>query len=190
MCAGALRAYLAEEDALPATPLVAMVPVNLRNENDGEGGGNLVGAILCNLATDIEDPARRIEVIAASMRDNKKVYSQLPRIQQLALSALLVGGVALALVPGFVRTAPPPFNIVISNVPGAREPLWWNGARLDGNYPLSIPLDGLALNITLANNADNLDFGLIGCRRSVPHLQRLLGHLETSLKDLERAVCG
>ncbi|MDA4108451.1 WS/DGAT/MGAT family O-acyltransferase [Mycolicibacterium holsaticum] len=190
MCAGALRAYLAEEDALPATPLVAMVPVNLRNENDGEGGGNLVGAILCNLATDIEDPARRIEVIAASMRDNKKVYSQLPRIQQLALSALLVGGVALALVPGFVRTAPPPFNIVISNVPGAREPLWWNGARLEGNYPLSIPLDGLALNITLANNADNLDFGLIGCRRSVPHLQRLLGHLETSLKDLERAVCG
>ncbi|MDQ2636673.1 MAG: WSD1 family O-acyltransferase, partial [Actinomycetota bacterium] len=116
--------------------------------------------------------------------------SELPRMQQLALSALLVGGVALALVPGFVRTAPPPFNIVISNVPGAREPLWWNGARLDGNYPLSIPLDGLALNITLATNGDNLDFGLVGCRRSVPGLQRLLGHLETSLKDLERAVCG
>lgn len=190
MCAGALRAYLIEEDALPATPLVAMVPVNLRTENDAEGGGNLVGAILCNLATDMEDPARRVEAIAASMRDNKKVYSELPRMQQLALSALLVGGVALALVPGFVRTAPPPFNIVISNVPGAREPLWWNGARLDGNYPLSIPLDGLALNITLATNGENLDFGLVGCRRSVPGLQRLLGHLETSLKDLERAVCA
>ncbi|MGV0644185.1 WS/DGAT/MGAT family O-acyltransferase [Mycolicibacterium sp. XJ879] len=189
MCAGALRTYLAEEDALPPTPLVAMVPVNLRTENDADGGGNLVGAILCNLATDVEDPARRVETIAASMRDNKKVYSELPRVQQLALSAFLIGGVALALVPGFVRTAPPPFNIVISNVPGAREPLWWNGARLDGNYPLSIPLDGLALNITLATNADNLDFGLVGGRREVPSLQRLLGHLETSLKDLERAVC-
>ena len=43
-------------------------------------------------------------------------------------------------------------------------------------------------NITVTNNADNLDFGLVGCRRSVPHLQRLLGHLETALKDLERAV--
>ncbi|MGH3561156.1 MAG: WS/DGAT domain-containing protein, partial [Mycobacterium sp.] len=64
----------------------------------------------------------------------------------------------------------------------------YGGARLDGNYPLSIVLDGQALNITLTNNAGNLDFGLVGCRRSVPHLQRLLTHLETSLKDLERAV--
>lgn len=188
MCAGALRAYLAEEDALPATPLVAMVPVNLRNADDGDGGGNLVGAILCNLATDVEDPVRRVEAIAASMRDNKRVYSELPRVQQLAVSAFLISGLAFALLPGFVQTAPPPFNIVISNVPGAREPLYWNGARLDGNYPLSIPLDGQALNITMTTNADMLDFGLVGCRRSVPHLQRLLGHLETSLKDLERAV--
>jgi diacylglycerol O-acyltransferase len=66
--------------------------------------------------------------------------------------------------------------------------LYWKGARLDGNYPLSIALDGQALNITLVNNAGNLDFGLVGCRRSVPHLQRLLGHLEDSLKELERAV--
>ena len=58
---------------------------------------------------------------------------------------------------------------------------------MDGNYPLSLPLDGQAINITVTNNADNLDFGLVGCRRSVPHLQRLLSHLETSLKDLERA---
>ena len=66
-------------------------------------------------------------------------------------------------------------------------PLYWRGARLDGNYPMSIALEGQAVNITVTNNADNLDFGLVGCRRSVPHLQRLLGHLETSLKDLERA---
>ncbi|MCV7282122.1 wax ester/triacylglycerol synthase family O-acyltransferase [Mycolicibacterium flavescens] len=190
MCAGALRAYLAEVDALPDTPLVAMVPVNLRTEQDADGGGNLVGAILCNLATDVEDPARRLATIAASMRDNKKVYSELPRVQQLAVSAFLISGLALGLLPGFVGTAPPPFNLVISNVPGAREPLYWNGARLDGNYPFSIPLDGQALNITLANRAEHLDFGLVGDRSNVPHLQRLLGHLETALKDLERAVDG
>jgi diacylglycerol O-acyltransferase len=85
-------------------------------------------------------------------------------------------------------SAAPPFNLVISNVPGSREPLYWNGARLDGNYPLSIALDGQAMNITLSNNADNLDFGLVGCRRSVPSLQRILGHLEDSLAGLEQAV--
>ena len=188
MCAGALRAYLSENDALPATPLIAMVPVNLRAEDDSHGGGNLVGTFLCNLATHLDDPAKRLEAINKSMRDNKKVFGQLPRVQQLALSAFLTGGAAFALIPGFVSSVTPPFNIVISNVPGMREPMYWKGARLDGNYPLSIALDGQALNITLTNTADNLDFGLVGCRRSLPHLQRLLGHLDSSLKDLERAV--
>ena len=188
MCAGALRAYLIERDALPDTPLVAMVPVSLRSKDEQDAGGNMVGTILCNLATDINDPAKRLDAINTSMRDNKKVFAELPKTQALALSAFLMSGIALGLVPGFVSSVPPPFNIVISNVPGASEPLYWNGARLDGNYPLSIALDGQALNITMTNNADNLDFGLVGCRRSVPHLQRLLIHLEDSLADLERAV--
>lgn len=188
MSAGALRGYLIEQKALPDTPLVAMVPVSMRKENDADGGGNMVGTLLCNLNTHIEDPAKRLRAINASMCDNKEVFAQLPKVQQLALSAFLTGGLVLGLLPGFVATVPPPFNIVISNVPGAREPLYWRGARLVGNYPLSIALDGQAMNITVSNNAETLDFGLVGCRRSVPHLQRMLAHLETSLKDLERAV--
>ncbi len=188
MCAGALRYYLVEREALPLTPLIAMVPVSLRTEAEADSGGNMTGVVLCNLGTDTDDPAKRLETINTSMRNNKKVLSQLPRVQALALSAMTIAPLGLAALPGFVSSTPPPFNIVISNVPGAREPMYWRGARLDGNYPLSIVLDGQALNITLANNADNLDFGLVGCRRSVPHLQRLLGHLDTALKDLERAV--
>ncbi len=188
MCAGALRAYLAERDALPDHPLVAMVPVSLRTEAEADSGGNLVGTILCNLATDLSDPAARLATISESTRSNKKVFSELPRAQALALSAANMAPLALAAVPGFVSAAKPPFNVVISNVPGPAEPLYWRGARLDGNYPMSIAVDGQALNITVISNAGNLDFGLVGCRRSVPHLQRLLGHLNTALEDLERAV--
>jgi diacylglycerol O-acyltransferase / wax synthase len=188
MCAGALRHYLLDQHALPDTPLIAMVPVSLRSAEEADSGGNKVGSILCNLATDVDDPAKRLEAISESMRGNKKVFSELPRLQAFALSAFLIAPLGLAAVPGFVSSAPPPFNIVISNVPGPTEPMYWGGARLDGNYPLSIALDGQALNITVTNNAGNIDFGLVGCRRSVPHLQRLLGHLESSLKDLERAV--
>jgi WS/DGAT/MGAT family acyltransferase len=187
MSSGALRAYLVEQNALPDVPLTAMVPVNLRKDGD-DRGGNQVGTFLCNLATDVDDPAKRLEVINGSIRDTKELFWQLPPAQQLALSALNIGGLFFGLLPGFLSYASPPFNIVISNVStGRTEPLYWRGARLDGNYPLSLPLDGQAVNITVTNNADNLDFGLVGCRRSVPHLQRLLGHLETSLKDLERA---
>ena len=188
MCSGALRAYLLEQSELPDAPLIAMVPVSMRSEADSDSGGNMVGSILCNLATNVEDPAKRLETISASMRGNKEVFSQLPKMQALALSALMIAPLGLAALPGYVSATRPPFNLVISNVPGARQPMYWKGARLDGNYPLSICLDGQALNITLANNADNLDFGLVGCRTSIPHLQRLLGHIETALKDLERAV--
>ena len=188
MCSGALRYYLLEQNALPDTPLVAMVPVSLRREDEADAGGNLVGAILCNLATDTDDPAERLQTVSESMRNNKKVFSELPRVQALALSAMNMGSLALAAVPGWVNSTSPPFNLVISNVPGPQEQLYCGGARLDGNYPLSAVLDGQALNITLVSNAGNLDFGLVGCRRSIPHLQRLLAHLESSLKDLERAV--
>ena len=186
MCGGALRAYLLEQNALPDRPLIAMVPVSLRDENSS--GGNQVGALLCNLGTHLDDPAQRLETVSSSMRSNKNLFAELPKVQQLALSAFNMSPLLLGMVAPVLGSAAPPFNLVISNVPGSREPLYWNGSRLDGNYPMSIALDGQALNITLSNNADNLDFGLVGCRRSVPSLQRLLGHLEDALTDLEAAT--
>jgi diacylglycerol O-acyltransferase len=187
MCGGALRAYLIEQNALPDKPLIAMVPVSLRDDAS-TSGGNQVGALLVSLATDLTDPQQRLEVVNASMRSNKEVFAQLPKSQRMALSAFNVSPLLLNALSPALGSALPPFNLAISNVPGSRDPLYWNGARLDGNYPFSIALDGQALNITLSNNADNLDFGLVGCRRSVPSLQRLLGHLEDSLTGLERAM--
>jgi diacylglycerol O-acyltransferase / wax synthase len=169
MCAGALRAFVDDNDALPDTPLVAMVPVSLRSDGDSVGG-NMVGAVLCNLATHLDDPARRLDAIHSSMRNNKKVLSALPRVQAMALSMVLLSPAALSTLPGLAKATPPAFNLCISNVAGSREPLYFNGARLAGNYPMSLVLDGQALNITLTGNADTVDFGLVGCRRSVPHL--------------------
>ena len=187
MCGGALRAYLIEQNALPDKPLIAMVPVSLRTDPSSTGG-NQVGAVLVSLATDLADASQRLGAVSASMRTNKEVFAQLPKLQRMALSAFNLSPLLLSAISPSLGAAAPPFNLVISNIPGSREPLYWNGSRLDGNYPFSIALDGQAVNITLSNNADNLDFGLVGCRRSVPSLQRLLGHLEASLAELERAV--
>jgi diacylglycerol O-acyltransferase len=73
-------------------------------------------------------------------------------------------------------------------VPGARETLYLDGCELTDNYPVSVVVDGQALNMTMVSYGDRLAFGITGCRRSVPHLQRLLRHLEDALADLERAV--
>ena len=106
MCAGALRAYLIDHSELPSAPLIAMVPVSLRTDNDTDGG-NMVGAVLCNLATNIDDPAERLQIIHESMRDNKQVFSQLPRAQALALSMLMV--------------APPHWSLCLASNPRPRR---------------------------------------------------------------------
>jgi diacylglycerol O-acyltransferase len=187
MCSGALRAYLIENDALPSSPLVAMTPVSLRDENSPEAT-NAVGTILCNLATDLEHPGARLVAVRASMLSGKATLAGLSQNQITALSAVVMAPLLLNSVLDLHKVAPPPFNLVISNVPGPPEPLYWNGARMTGMYPLSIPLDGQAMNITLTSYAGQVQFGIVGCRRSVPILQRLLGHLEDSLAGLEDAV--
>ncbi|WP_280307102.1 WS/DGAT/MGAT family O-acyltransferase [Nocardia neocaledoniensis] len=188
MSAGALRGYLLERDALPDKPMIALVPMSLREADDTDTQGVKIAALLCNLGTDIADPLARLQTVSESTRRNKEVYRSLTPAQTLAVAGLMLSPMAAMLLPGFASMGTPPFNIVISNVPGARESLYWNGSRLDASYPLSIPLDGQAVNITLTSNGDNLDFGLVGCRRTLPDLRRLLDHLEDSLTALEDAA--
>jgi WS/DGAT/MGAT family acyltransferase len=189
MCAGALRAYLDELNALPDAPLIAMVPVSLHALGLGTGAGNNVGALLANLATNERDPAKRLARINQSMLEGKDRLAGMTTLQVGATSALSMAPIALSSFFGVNRLIPPPFNLVISNVPGPKVPLYMTGARLDAFYPLSIPTNGQALNITVTSYVEDMEFGLTGCRRDVPHLQRLLGHLETSLAELEQAVC-
>jgi diacylglycerol O-acyltransferase len=190
MCSGALRNYLLSMDALPDTPMIAMVPVSLHGEDSSsaDGGGNAVGAVMCNLGTDREDPADRLTTVHCSMEEGKDSLRSMSPMQIMAMSALGISPLGLWPLLRLTGSVRPPFNLVISNVPGPRQPMYWNGARLDGLYPLSIPLDGQALNITCTSYSDEIAFGLTGCRRTVPHLQRLLGYLDDELGALEKAV--
>jgi diacylglycerol O-acyltransferase len=175
-------------DALPESPLIAMVPVSLHVDDHHREGGNAIGVVMCNLGTHLADPAARLAAINASMTDGKEAMAGMSAVQIMAMSALGMSPLAIAPLLGVQNMLRPPFNLVISNVPGPRSPLYYNGARLDGLYPLSIPVDGQALNITCTSYSDELAFGLTGCRRSVPHLQRLLGHLDDELNALETAA--
>jgi WS/DGAT/MGAT family acyltransferase len=186
MCAAALRDYLLAEDALPDAPLVAMTPVSLR-AGDDEGGGNAVGAILASLGTDLADPAERLLAIRASTRKAKESLAGLSQLQVTALSGAVMAPMLVNTALGSHRYVRPAFNLVVSNVPGPRDTLYWNGARLDGMYPLSIPVAGQALNITVTTYAGRAYFGLTGCRRSLPHMQRLLHGLDEGLAGLETA---
>jgi diacylglycerol O-acyltransferase len=191
MCSGAMRTYLLELDALPDQTLVSMVPVGLNAKQSqlaSADGGNAVGSIMVKLGTDLADPEARLASVHESMRDGKEGLSSMTPVQILAMSA--VGQAPAILTPilkmqGLVR---PPYNLIISNVPGPRTTHYFNGAQLMGTYPLSIPIDGMALNITCTSYDGQMAFGLTGCRRTLPHLQRLLGHLDDELTLLEKVA--
>ncbi|MBK9035822.1 MAG: wax ester/triacylglycerol synthase family O-acyltransferase [Myxococcales bacterium] len=185
VCGGALRRYLHERDGLPDEPLTAMVPVNIRPKDD-PGGGNAVGAILCSLATDIDDPCARLAAVIASTRRAKEQLAGLSRSAIMQYSAALMAPLVMQQLPTAASWLRPTFNVVVSNVPGPEQPLYFRGARLDALYPLSIPYHGQGLNITINGYAGTLNIGFTGCRDAVPSLQRLAVYSGDEVSALER----
>jgi diacylglycerol O-acyltransferase / wax synthase len=186
MCAGALREYLLNHAELPEESLKTLVPVSLRQAGDVDSS-NAVAAISADLATNIVDPAERFKAIQTSVRAGKDYYADMSPAE-IELLFMILQAPAMLLMPLGLVSKLPPYNVAISNVPGIRQPMYWNGARMDGSYPLSIVTDGMALNITLVTYGDNVDFGIIACRRSVPQVQRLIDYMENSLAELEDAA--
>lgn len=185
ICSGALREYLITQNALPAKPLIAMVPVSVRS--DDSDMSNRISMILANLATHLDDPIERLNTIRRSVMNAKQKFKRMTSEQILSYSAFVYGPAGLNIVSGLApkRQA---FNLVISNVPGPKEPLYWNGARLDALYPASIVMDGQALNITMTSYMDKLEVGLTACRNALPKMQNLLTHLEDEIQRFEAIV--
>lgn len=186
MCGSALRQYLKERNELPATPLVAGVPVSLRKPGDTRIT-NEVAFTFTHLATHIEDPIERLRSIKSCMDYNKQNLRDLSPTQTMAVAALKLLPGAINTVLGF-KPDNTLGNLCISHVPGPRQDLYWQGARLTGLYPASLVTDGGALNITVVSRRDFVDFGLIACSKTVPRLQRFLDYLENGLAELEQAL--
>ncbi|MEM1404717.1 MAG: wax ester/triacylglycerol synthase family O-acyltransferase [Pseudomonadota bacterium] len=184
MCAGALRRYLLSRDELPLHSLKAMAPVSLREEDDIDSS-NAVGFITADMATNVYNPEKRLRKIQESMRAGKDLLKELSPTEAALFMQLTQLPALLTSVLG-LGSKFPAFSTVVSNVPGPRKPLFWNGARLNGMYPASIVFDGFAMNITLVSYHNQLDFGIVACRRSLPQIQRIIDHLEESLTELEQ----
>lgn len=185
MNGGALRAYLESHNGLPERPLIALVPVNIRDDETDEG--NAISFLLANLATHVADPLDRLKLVHDSMAAGKQRLSRMSRTARQNYGIALAAPLILGQLTGLATKVRPLYNVVISNVPGPPERLYWNGAELDGLYPASLLADGFALNITQASYAGNMEFGITADRQALPRIQRLIDHLEDALADLEKA---
>ena len=185
---GAMRRYLFEHGALPAKSLVAAVPVSLRSEGDTELN-NQVSMMLLSLCSDIDDPAARMHAIVKASAQMKKTMSNVKAIMPTDFPSLGVPWLMSALVSMYGRsrladTLPPIANVVVSNVPGPRMPLYLAGARMTANYPVSIITHGLALNVTVQSYNGALDFGMVACRRAVPDISLFAACMTAAYEEL------
>ena len=191
LSASALRRYLLDKGALPSTPLVAMVPVSVRSAEQKREFTNRVTSVLSELATDEPDAVARLRRIAGAMQAAKRMQQAVPAnlLQdwtQVTTPALAAQAARIVARTRVMDRLNPPFNVVISNVPGPREPLYCAGAELKTYYPVSAVAEGQGLNITVQSYRDHLDFGLIACRELVPDLWELAGLFPEALEELEK----
>ena len=181
VCAGALKRYLADYDCVPTKPLIAGVPVSLREAGNTDPN-NQVSMMLVSLATTIDDPIERLAAINASANVGKKlqlsVKGALPTdFPSLGVPWLMTGLVSLYGRSRLANRLPPIANVAISNVPGPQFPLYFAGAKLAGFYPVSIPGHGIALNITVQSYNGKLEVGLTACRRAMPDVADLADYI-------------
>jgi diacylglycerol O-acyltransferase / wax synthase len=189
VCSGTLRRYLLKHDALPDEPLIAMVPVSIRAGDEGDTYQNRVSFLLASLATDEPDPAARVRLVQRSMTAAKGSFAAIPAealqdFTQFAPPAIAARAMRMYSRLRIADRMNPPFNLIISNVPGPPFPLYSAGARLEHFYPVSAIGDGQGLNMTVQSYNGNLDFGFIACRELVPDLWSLTDHLHESMQEL------
>jgi WS/DGAT/MGAT family acyltransferase len=190
LCSGTLRRYLDKHDCLPDESLIAMVPVSVRAGEQGDDAyQNRVSALLADLATNEPDPARRLRRVQQSMTAAKTNFAAVPAetlqdFTQFAPPAVAARAMRMYSRLRVADRMNPPFNLIISNVPGPSDPLYSAGARLQHFYPVSAVADGQGLNMTVQSYNGNLDFGFIACRELVPDLWLMTDLLHESMQEL------
>jgi diacylglycerol O-acyltransferase len=193
VCATALREWMLERDELPKDPLVAMIPVSVRSEEERGSFGNRVSTMIVPLPTNEENPRTRLMLVHDSMRVAKDRHNALPaNLMQDATQFIPPALMSRAsrVVMELAEVARPALNVVISNVPGPREPLYLAGAELVANYPVSVIMDGVGLNITVLSYRDHIDFGIVADREQLDDAWPLMRKLSEALDETEDAICG
>lgn len=194
LCGGALRLYLEEHNELPAKPLIAFVPISLRELGNTDINNQVFGMNV-PIATDVADPIKRIKRVRAASTQNKMLAGSLkdaaPKdFTLLGAPHLLPGLMQLYGSAGLAGTMPMAVNLTISNTMGPQFPIYCAGAKVLALYPVSIATHGVALNITVQSYMGSLDFGITADAKAVPDVARLADLFEDALHELKDAVAA
>ena len=192
LCSTALRRYLARHRALPKKSLIAAVPISLRQAGDATSD-NQASISVVSLGTHIADPMRRLEHIKNATAAMKAAMGSVKSVLPTDFPSIGVPWLmeAAAKLYGRAKVAdrlPQLANVAISNVPGPNVPLYLASAKMLTNYPTSVVVHGLALNITVQSYNESLDFGLMADAEAMPDVRLLAESIAVAFDDLRALV--
>lgn len=192
LCSGALRRYLKRNASLPRKSLIASMPISLREKGNTDFRTQATLSLV-SLASNIADPLKRLCAIRDSAGATKAVArsarSVIPTDFPLIGVPWLLG--ALASLYGrssVVDRLPVLANVLVSNVPGPPVPLYVDGLRMSGYWPLSIVEHGVGLNITLMDYAGTLFLGFVVAQNAVPDARELADDFLAALAEMQQCL--
>ena len=169
---GALRKYLLAHDELPQESLAAIVPINVRTDED-EAGGNIVSAMTVQLRTDIEAPMDRLRAVHESTVNAKELANAvgakvMTDYSQFMPSMLTAQAMRLSSRMGLANRMSPMYNCAITNVPGPSVPLYNTGAKLVNSFSAGPIADGMGLFQVISSYCGQFIISVTSCREMMP----------------------
>jgi WS/DGAT/MGAT family acyltransferase len=173
-CTQTLRSYLEAHGGAPKAPLVAAIPVSLRSPEEIGTYGNRLSALLVHLPVHLDDPVDQLFALRHDAASSKHQHARLGvgalgEWAEFTSTRLLATAARFYSDQKLANRHRPLHNLVISNVRGPGSRLYAAGAPLRAAYPFGPLMDGVGLNITVLSYAESVDFGVVACKRSVPH---------------------
>ncbi|MEO0338632.1 MAG: wax ester/triacylglycerol synthase family O-acyltransferase, partial [Bacteroidota bacterium] len=192
ICSAALRRYLLEKGKLPKKPLVANVPVST-SQATGATEGNNLSMMLVQLATTIDDPIERLEVIHENTIRGKTYQGALGAKTLSNMAEVVPFGVANQASKLYSRfhlseMHNPVFNVTITNVPGPQIPLYLNGHKLESIMGMAPIIDGMGLIITIFSYNGKITISPTSDANTMPDINVFTRYLREAANELEEAI--
>ena len=187
---GALHDYLGDQGENTGAPLVALCPMSIREEGD-HSATTQATALHVRLGQPDATIRQRLQQIADSSRASKDEARTMSSAALMDLAVIMIASLELVDRTGLGRLLSPSYNVLVSNVPGpSADVLYLRGARHLASYPISAFLPGGNLNVTVLSHGNNLDFGLVADRQTMPNIQYVVGRIEKRFAELAKGMAS
>lgn len=190
LCHASLVGYL--EEHFPGLPkdLVVLLPVSVRTDLPETASKNRLSALLVGLPTGYETFADLLMEIHKRIEEAKSIHSD--------LGPTVLYDIAEVIPPVFVSqifklvekskvfgAIPPPFNYVVSNVPGPNFDLYLAGSRLDEVVPIAPISDGSGLTFAFLSYREGLSLGVLLDPVLFPEGESLMKHFHAAVESIQ-----